>query len=98
LGGESDRPAAGRGLRLVRANFPPEIGLLTEDEIRLIDACLPALALGDDTMLLEALQALLRHHCSPEDWAYYESLPPEQQQAALDGVRAQIPMIGPGAV
>ncbi len=83
---------------MVRADFPPEIGLLSDDEVRLIDACLPSLALEDDTMLLDALQAILHSRCSAEDWAYYESLPIEQRQAVLDGVRAQIPLIGPDAV
>jgi hypothetical protein len=89
--------AAGRGFSLVRADFPPEIGPITEDEVRLIDAALPSIALGDGTPLLETLQAILHHRCSPDQWAYYESLPPELQHEVLDRVRMQIPMIGPGA-
>ncbi len=80
---------------MVRANFPPDIGPLNEDEILLIDASLPALALGDNSVLEVTLQAILHRHCSAEQWQYYESLPPELREAALDRVRAQIPMIGP---
>jgi hypothetical protein len=80
---------------MLQADFPPDIGPLNEDEIRLIDAALPALALGDNTVLEATLQAILHRHCSAEQWQYYESLPTEQQATALARVRDQIPMIGP---
>jgi hypothetical protein len=83
---------------LDRAGFPPEIGPLSEDEVRLIDASLPALALGDDIHLLEVLQAILHNRSNPDEWRYYESLPREQQLAVLERVREQIPLIGQGAV
>lgn len=76
--------------------FAAAIGELTPIEIEILDATLPALALGDDTPLLRGLEAILHARASEGDWARYERLAQRDKAAVLDGVRSQIPLLAQG--
>jgi len=80
----------------MEADLAPYIGPLTPLEIEILDATLPALAMGDDTPLLQALETILHARISPGHWARYERLSGAEKAAVLDGVRAQIPLLGQG--
>jgi hypothetical protein len=75
--------------------FPP-VGELMPVEIEILDATLPALALGDDTPLLQALEAILHARVSQHQWDAFEHLSQDGKLAVLDQVRAQIPLIAQG--
>lgn len=77
----------------MQAYFPPPVGELTPVEIEILDAALPALALGDNTPLLNALEAILHARMDQQGWETYERLTEEEKYAALDKVRKEIPLI-----
>lgn len=77
----------------MESDLPPPVGELTPVEIEILDAALPALALGDDTPLLHALEAILHARVSQHGWETYERLPQDEKLAVLDKVRARIPLI-----
>jgi hypothetical protein len=72
--------------------YPP-VGELTPVEIEILDSTLPALALGNDTPLLDALEAILHKRLDERDWERYLALSPEEKQAVLDGIRSEIPLL-----
>jgi hypothetical protein len=75
------------------AELPPPIGLLEPIEVELIDAAIPSVATGNDTPLLNALEAIMHTRMTPEQWARYLELPDEQRRAILRGVAQEIPAI-----
>ena len=77
----------------MESDLPPAIGELTPVEIEILDAALPAVALGDDAQLLQGLEAILRARISQQDWERYQALPSDAKLTVLDRLRAQIPLI-----
>jgi len=77
-------------------DFAPPVGELTPVEIEILDATLPAVALGDDTPLLHAIEAILHARVSQGGWETYERLPRDEKLAVLDKVRARIPLLSRG--
>lgn len=77
-------------------DFAPPMGELTSVEIEILDATLPALAMGDDTPLLRGLEAILHARVTQGDWDSYERLLPDEKLAVLDKVRARIPLLARG--
>jgi hypothetical protein len=74
-------------------SFPPEIGPLSPQEIEIIDAALPSVAMENDAPLVTALEAILLNRCTEPQREHFRSLDPAEQMKVLDEVRAQIPML-----
>ena len=72
--------------------YPP-VGEITPVEIEILDSTLPALALGDDTPLLRALEAMLHARVDAQGWQHYEALSPDAKREVLDGIRSEIPLL-----
>jgi hypothetical protein len=77
----------------VPKGFPPEIGPLSPEEIEIIDAALPALAMEDDAPLLRVLEAILFKRCTEPEREHFRGLSSDEQLKVLDEVRGQIPML-----
>ena len=77
----------------MQTDLPPPVGELTPVEIEIVDATLPALALGDNTPLLDALEAILHARANQQEWERYQGLSSDEKLDVLNQVRDQIPLI-----
>jgi len=77
-------------------DFAPPVGELTPFEVEILDSTLPAVALGDDTPLLHAMEEILYARVSRGGWETYQRLPQDEKLAVLDKVRARIPLLTRG--
>ena len=80
----------------MEGELSPIIGELTPVEVEILDSTLPAIALGDDTPLLNALEAIVRTRLSRDEIETYERLPPDEKGRVLDKARSQIPLLARG--